>query len=139
MAFFVYLIRHKASSYQLSLIIGWRRPEMIWFRHSKTFRVPGWEMRCAMHIFACFHAFSSVLFNGGKAFRKHPEVRSAFHRDDIRLNNIDPAWGKHYDGLYDNRQKADYRPLVSFEPEQGGEIFEQSQAFVQEMKRLANQ
>jgi len=57
----------------------------------------------------------------------------------IRLNNIAPAWGKHYDWLYDNRQKADYRPLVSFEPEQVGEIVEQSQAFVQERKRLLNQ
>jgi hypothetical protein len=55
------------------------------------------------------------------------------------LNNIAPAWGKHYDWLYDNPQKADHRPLVSFEPEQVGEIVEQSQAFVQEMKRLLNQ
>ena len=89
--------------------------------------------------FACFHAFFSVFFNSGKAFRRHPEVRSALYRDYLRLDNIDPAWGKHYDWLYDNRQKADYRPLVSFEPEQVGEIVEQSQAFVQEMKRLLNQ
>jgi uncharacterized protein (UPF0332 family) len=50
-----------------------------------------------------------------------------------------PLWGKHYDWLYDNRQKADYRPLVSFDPEQVKEIVEQSQAFLQEMEKLLNQ
>ena len=86
--------------------------------------------------FACFHAFSSVLLKSGKAFRKHKEVRSALHRDFIRMQKMDRKWGKHYDWLYDNRQKADYRPLVEFELEQVKEIVEQSQAFVEEMKRL---
>lgn len=89
--------------------------------------------------FACFHAFSSVLFQSGKAFRKHKEVRSILHRDYVRLNKMTPLWGKHYDWLYDNRQKADYRPLVSFDPEQVKEIVEQSQAFLLEMERLLNQ
>jgi len=88
--------------------------------------------------FACFHAFSSVLLKSGKAFRKHKEVRSALHRDFIRMQKIDRKWGKHYDWLYDNRQKADYRPLVEFESEQVKEIIEQSQAFVEEIKRLLN-
>ena len=89
--------------------------------------------------FACFHAFSSVLFQSGKAFRKHKEVRSILHRDYVRLNKMTPLWGKHYDWLYDNRQKADYRPLASFDPEQVKEIVEQSQAFLQEMEKLLNQ
>jgi uncharacterized protein (UPF0332 family) len=86
--------------------------------------------------FACFHAFSSVLLSEGKTFRKHKEVRSALHRDYIRNGNIDVRWGKHYDWLFDNRQKADYRPLVQFEPDQVQEIIEQSEAFVDAMERL---
>ena len=86
--------------------------------------------------FACFHAFSSVLLESGKTFRKHKEVRSALHREFVRSRKIDPRWGKHYDWLYDNRQKADYRPLVDFDPEQVEEIIDQSRAFVEEMKRL---
>ena len=89
--------------------------------------------------FACFHAFSSVLLKSGKTFRKHKEARSALHRDFIRSGKIDPKWGKHYDWLYDNRQKADYRPLVEFESEQVKEIIEQSQAFVEEMKCFLKQ
>jgi uncharacterized protein (UPF0332 family) len=89
--------------------------------------------------FACFHAFSAVLFKDGESLKKHREVRSALHRDYIRTNKIKVAWGKHYDWLFDNRQKADYRPLVEFDPDQVREIVEQSQAFVEEMKGLLKQ
>ena len=88
--------------------------------------------------FACFHAFSSVILKGGKTFKKHKEVRSALHRDFVRTNKIDVSWGKHYDWLFDNRQKADYRALVQFDSDQVRDIIEQSQAFVEEMGRLLN-
>lgn len=86
--------------------------------------------------FACFHAFSSVLFKEGRSFRKHKEVRSALHRDFIRNKRVDVSWGKHYDWLFDNRQKADYRPMVQFEPELVKEILDKSGEFVTEMKKM---
>ena len=58
------------------------------------------------------------------------------HRDFIRAKKIDSSWGKHYDWLFDNRQKADYRPLVQFDPEQIEEIIKKSEEFVLEMKNL---
>ncbi|MBW2252833.1 MAG: HEPN domain-containing protein [Deltaproteobacteria bacterium] len=61
--------------------------------------------------FACFHAFSSVLLNEGKTFKKHKEVR----------------W-----------HKADYRPLIQFDADQVKEIVEESEAFVKEMAALLN-
>ena len=67
---------------------------------------------------------------------KHKEVRSALHRDFVRTNKIDVSWGKHYDWLFDNRQKADYRALVQFDSDQVRDIIEQSQAFVEEMKGM---
>jgi uncharacterized protein (UPF0332 family) len=88
--------------------------------------------------FACFHAFSAVLLNEGKTFKKHKEVRSMLHRDFIRAKKIDTSWGKHYDWLFDNRHKADYRPLVKFDPVQVREIVEESEAFVKEMAGLLN-
>jgi uncharacterized protein (UPF0332 family) len=86
--------------------------------------------------FACFHAFSSVLLKEGKTFKKHKEVRSMLHRDFIRTKKIDSSWGKHYDWLFDNRHKADYRPLIKFDPDQVQEIIEESEAFVGEMVNL---
>ena len=86
--------------------------------------------------FACFHAFSSVLLKEEKSLRKHKEVRSALHRDYIHAKRIETEWGKHYDWLFDNRQKADYRPLVQFDSEQVNEIIEKSNEFIEEMKKL---
>jgi len=86
--------------------------------------------------FACFHAFSAVLLAEGKSFRRHREVRSALHRDYIRTKKIAAEWGKHFDWLFDNRQKADYRPLVQFEQDQVKEIIERSELFLQEMGAL---
>jgi uncharacterized protein (UPF0332 family) len=86
--------------------------------------------------FGCFHGFSAVLLHHRKTFHRHKEVRSALHRDFIRTKKIDVQWGKHYDWLFDNRQKADYRPLVEFDTEQVREIIEKSLTFVREMRRF---
>ena len=86
--------------------------------------------------FACFHAVAALLLKDGKTFKKHKELRSALHRDLIRAGKISASWGKHYDWLFDNRQKADYRPLVQFDHDQVQEIIEQTSAFLQEIERL---
>jgi len=54
----------------------------------------------------------------------------------VRTEIVAPQWGKHFDWLFDNRQKVDYRPLVTFESEEIDEILQQSQAFLREMERL---
>jgi uncharacterized protein (UPF0332 family) len=87
--------------------------------------------------FACFHSFSAVLIRAGKTFRKHSEVRSLLHRDYVKGKKLAVEWGKHYDWLFDNRQKADYRPLVNFDIEQVKEILEKSEGFVSEMRNLS--
>lgn len=86
--------------------------------------------------FCCFHAFSALLLKENRTFRSHKEVRSSLHRDYVRTEVIAPQWGKHFDWLFDNRQKVDYRPLVTFEREEIDEILQQSQAFLREMERL---
>jgi len=87
--------------------------------------------------FACFHSFSAVLIRAGKTFRKHSEVRSILHRDYVKGKKLAVEWGKHYDWLFDNRQKADYRPLVNFDIEQVKEILEKSEGFVTAMRNLS--
>lgn len=89
--------------------------------------------------FACFHAVAAILFKEGQTFKKHKEVRSALHRDLIRVGKISAFWGKHYDWLFDNRQKADYHPLVQFDRDQVQEIISQTSAFLKEMERLLSE
>ncbi len=72
--------------------------------------------------FCCFHAFSALLLKDSRAFRSHKEVRSALHRDYVRTKTVESAYGKHFDWLFENRQKVDYRPLVTFENEEIDEI-----------------
>jgi len=86
--------------------------------------------------FACFHSFSAVLIKAGRTFRKHSEVRSILHRDYVKGKKLAVEWGKHYDWLFDNRQKADYRPLVDFDIEQVRDIIEKSEGFVREMRNM---
>ena len=43
--------------------------------------------------FACFHAVAALLFKEGQTFKKHKEVRSALHRDLIRVGKINASWG----------------------------------------------
>ena len=54
----------------------------------------------------------------------------------MRGKKLAVEWGKHYDWLFDNRQKADYRPLVNFDLEQVKDILEKSEGFVLEMRNL---
>lgn len=86
--------------------------------------------------FACFHAFSAILFQEGRTFEKHHEVRAMLHRDYIKTGRIEVSWGKHYDWLFDNRHEADYRPLVSFQPDEVEKAVEQSAAFITKREQL---
>ncbi len=87
--------------------------------------------------FACFHSFSAVLIKAGRTFRKHSKVRSILHRDYVKGKKLAVEWGKHYDWLFDNRQKADYRPLVDFDIEQVRDIIEKSEGFLRVMKNMS--
>jgi uncharacterized protein (UPF0332 family) len=88
--------------------------------------------------FACFHSFSAVLIKAGKTFRKHSEVRAILHRDYVKGKKLAVEWGKHYDWLFDNRQKADYRPLVDFDVEQVRDILERTEGFLRELKNMSD-
>ena len=63
--------------------------------------------------FACFHAVAALLFKEGQTFKKHKEVRSALHRDLIRVGKINSSWGKHYDWLFELLYFFNY-PLLDF-------------------------
>jgi uncharacterized protein (UPF0332 family) len=79
----------------------------------------------------------AVLIKAGKTFRKHSEVRAILHRDYVKGKKLAVEWGKHYDWLFDNRQKADYRPLVDFDDDQVREIIEKSEGFLGVMKNMS--
>ncbi|MDM8515337.1 HEPN domain-containing protein [Desulfobacterales bacterium HSG16] len=86
--------------------------------------------------YACFYAFSAVLWNEGKVFKKHSAVRGALHRDFVKNSRLNAKWGRFYDIIFDSRQRGDYQPLVEFEPEQVERFIENSKGFVEQMRKL---
>jgi hypothetical protein len=87
---------------------------------------------------------------GKKRVRNHNNPASPFRKAESKGSRkfgriytrsssglrINISWGKHYDWLFENRQKADHRPLVEFDSEQVRDIIEQSGLFVKDMERL---
>jgi len=86
--------------------------------------------------FSFFHAFSALLFKDNKAFKKHRQVRAILHRDYIKEGIFPLKWGKTYDWLFDNRQKADYRPLAEFDIDEIKPLIDMAEIFVNEITKM---
>lgn len=67
--------------------------------------------------YAVFYAVSAALFERQLSFKKDAAVRAAFHQELVKAGLLEPQWGKVYDQLFEDRQEADYVPLVSFDHE----------------------
>ena len=86
--------------------------------------------------YACFYAASAILLKEGVSFKKHTGVRSAVHRNFVKTGRIDASWGRFYDKVFENRQRADYLELVQFDPEHVHEIIQLASGFISQMKQL---
>ncbi|MCH9021556.1 MAG: HEPN domain-containing protein [Planctomycetes bacterium] len=58
--------------------------------------------------YACFYAVSALLINKGFSTSRHGHLRSVFHREFVKDGSIPTVMGKHFDKLFQNRQKSDY-------------------------------
>ncbi len=77
-----------------------------------------------------------MLLAEDRRYAKHSGVRAALHRQIIHTGRLDASWGRFYDRVFENRQRADYQELVVFEAEQVRELCGQTRGFVGEMRRL---
>ena len=58
--------------------------------------------------YAAFHAVTAVFALEGRTFKKHSAVRSAVHRDLVKVGRIAPQMGDDFDFLMDLREQGDY-------------------------------
>lgn len=65
--------------------------------------------------YGCFYAVSALLLLEGHSPSKHSGVRALFHQRFVRTGVFAKDLGRFYDRLFDNRQKADYADLVTFD------------------------
>jgi uncharacterized protein (UPF0332 family) len=65
--------------------------------------------------YALFYAVSALLLEGGRQFRRHSGVRTAFNRDFVRTGRVQERFGDLYNQLFDDRQAGDYVALTEFD------------------------
>lgn len=81
--------------------------------------------------YAMFYAFTAVLtIRGYKPLSKHSAVKSVFHREFVNQGLVEMRYGRLYQQLFDDRHRADYDPIASFELAELLELIEQVTSFL---------
>lgn len=62
---------------------------------------------------------------------KHAGVISVFDREVVRPGRMDPRFSRMLHGLFDLRQKADYKEFVAIDQQEAVKAVEQSREFVE--------
>lgn len=88
--------------------------------------------------YAMFYAVTALLTIQGKRFSKHAAVQTVFNRDLIKPGLIDIKYGKLYNRLFNNRQQADYEPLICFESAVVEKRLQEVNEFFQEFEPIFN-
>jgi uncharacterized protein (UPF0332 family) len=87
--------------------------------------------------YGCFYAVSALLLLEGHSPSKHSGVRALFHQRFVRAGIFTKDLGRFYDRLFDNRQKADYADLVTFDTEEVGPWLSEARNFVEVVSKEA--
>jgi len=80
--------------------------------------------------YACFYAVSALLLTKDISTNKHGYLRSLLHREFVKPGLIPDEMGKHFDLLFNNRQKGDYADFVEFKADEVGDWLVQTRTFI---------
>jgi len=86
--------------------------------------------------YACFYAVSALLLTKNISTNKHGYLRSLLHREFIKTGSIPDELGKHFDLLFNNRQKGDYADFIEFKGDEVAGWLTQTQTFVCHVESL---
>ena len=84
--------------------------------------------------YACFYAVSALLLTRDISTSKHGYLRSLLHREFVKTGIIPVELGRHYDILFNNRQKGDYGDMIVFKPDDVADWMDQTQKFVKHIE-----
>lgn len=89
--------------------------------------------------YACFYAVSALLVSREESTSRHGYLRSLFHREFVKTGLLPMESGKHFDLLFQSRQKGDYSDFVQFESHEVQDWLEKTKSFVDQIEKyLAN-
>ena len=86
--------------------------------------------------YGCFYATSALLLTKNLSTNKHGQLRSLLHREFVKTGSIPQEMGKHFDLLFNNRQKGDYADLVVFKADEVAGWLVQTKTFVSHIEAL---
>ncbi len=86
--------------------------------------------------YACFYAVSALLLIKNISTSKHGYLRSLMHRNFVKIGLIPRELGKHFDLLFNNRQKGDYSDFARFKAEDVTGWLEGTQKFLAHAESL---
>jgi uncharacterized protein (UPF0332 family) len=86
--------------------------------------------------YACFYAVSSLLLTKEFSTSKHGHLRSLMHREFVKTGIISAELGKHFDLLFNNRQKGDYGDFIKFDKDEVADWFTKTEQFVNRIKTI---
>ena len=84
--------------------------------------------------YAAFYAVSALLISSGESASKHSHLRSVFHREFVKTGLFPIETGKHFDLLFQNRQKGDYSDYIVFDAEEVQDWLEKTNQFVEQIQ-----
>jgi uncharacterized protein (UPF0332 family) len=84
--------------------------------------------------YACFYAISALLISRRESTSKHGYLRSLFHKEFIKTGLLPIESGKHFDLLFQSRQKGDYSDYITFEADEVKDWLDKTRDFVGQIK-----
>jgi len=85
--------------------------------------------------YACFYAVSALLISREESSSKHGHLRSLFHKEFIKTGLLPIESGKHFDLLFQSRQKGDYSDYVTFEADDVKDWLGKTKDFVDQIEK----
>jgi uncharacterized protein (UPF0332 family) len=89
--------------------------------------------------YACFYAVSALLLTRNFSTSKHGYLRSLMHREFVKTGIIPAELGKHFDILFNNRQKGDYGDFAEFNKSDIADWPGKTEEFVNHIKTIISQ
>jgi hypothetical protein len=86
--------------------------------------------------YACYYAASALLLSEGVATTRHSQLRSLLHQRFVKPGTVSGEMGRHFDRLFDSRQKGDYADFTRFAAEDVAPWLDETRAFVEHVQRL---
>jgi hypothetical protein len=89
--------------------------------------------------YACFYAVSALLLSRDESTSKHGHLRSLFHKEFVKTGILPVESGKHFDLLFQNRQKGDYSDYITFQADEVGDWIDKTRFFVDQIQNYLSE